>query len=177
MVLMQGQDRAVFTATEFALIQSSVSTQIKAHTRAQLNARIARARKYWDKYRDLARQQQRRTKQRPQPDRLQPFSTLRTERKAQVFAGTLERFEQRLAQLTTQDHRKRAPNRKPVRKSPRRPGAQRETIRRKKQQGQAASDAALASRVVRQFQKSKIRAIQGHIRARGKRDQGKRDAR
>lgn len=177
MALMQGQDRALFTATEFALIKSSVSTQIKAHTPAQLNAQIMRARKYWDKYRDLARQQQRRTKQRPQPDRLQPFSNLRTERKAQVFAGVLERFEQRLAQLTTQDHRKRDPSRKPVRKSPRRPGAQRETIRRKKQQGQAASDAALASRVVRQFQKSKIRAIQGHIRARGKRDQGKRDAR
>lgn len=113
----------------------------------------------------------------PPPGRSQPSSNVRTERKAQVFAGALKRLEQRLAQLITQDHRKQTPCRKPVRKSPHRPGAQRKTIRRKKQRSQVSSDAALAPRIVRQLKKSKLRAIQGHIRARGKRSQGTRDAR
>lgn len=140
---------AMMRVQERALIKSSWSEQIKAHTPAQLNARIARARKYWDTYRDLARQQQQRTKKTPQSGRPQPFSNLRTERKAQVFIGVLERFEQRLAQQTAQDLRKRTPSRKPVRKSSRRPGAQRETIHRKKQQRRASSDAALAPRIAR----------------------------
>jgi hypothetical protein len=50
-------------------------------------------------------------------------------------------------------------------------------MRRKKQQREAADEAALAPRITREFQKSKMRAIQGHISASGKRRQGKRDAR
>jgi len=177
MALMQVQDRALLTATELALIESSEPSRIRAYTSAQLNDRIARVRRAWDKYRDRARQQQRRTKKSQQPGRAQPFSNLRTERKAQVFAATLERFEQRLAQLTREERRRPRPQAKPIPKPPRRPGAQRETIRRTKQQRQAANEAALAPRVARQFQKSKMRAIQGHIRARGTRRQAKRDAR
>lgn len=161
MSLMQVQDRALFTAPESALIESSEPSRIRAYTPAQLNDRIARARRAWDKYRDLARQQQRRTKKSRQRGRPQPFSNARTERKAQVFAATLERFEQRLAQLTREERRRPRPQAKPMSKSPRRPVAQREAIRRKKQQRQAANEAALAPRVARQFQKSKMRAIQG----------------
>jgi hypothetical protein len=102
---------------------------------------------------------------------------MRTERKAQVFAGVLERFEKRLEQLTREERRRSRPQAKPVPKSSRRPVAQREAIRRKKQQRQAANEAALAPRIARQFQKSKMRAIQGHISARGKRRQAKRDTR
>ena len=170
------QDRALLTATELALIESSEPSRISAYSPAQLNDRIARARKYWDKYRDLARQQQRRIKKR-QHRGPQPFSNVRTERKAQAFAAALRRFEQRLAQMTREERHRPRPQAKPIPKWPRRPVAQREAIRRKRQQRQAANEAALAPRIARQFQKSKMRAIQGHIRARGKRRQAKRDAR
>lgn len=176
MAMMRVQDRALLTATELALIESSESSRISAYSPAQLNDRIARARRFWDKYRDLARQQQRRTKKSRQRGHPQPSSNVRTERKAQVFAGALERFEQCLAQLTREERRRFRPQAKPITKGPRRPVAQREATRRKKQQRQAANEAALAPRIARQFQKSKMRAIQGHISARGKRRQGKRDA-
>jgi len=102
---------------------------------------------------------------------------VRTERKAQVFAGALDRFEQRLEQMTREERRPPRRQAKPVSKSLRRPVAQRETIRRKKQRGRAANEAAEAPRITRQFQKSKMRAIQGHISASGKRRQATRDAR
>jgi len=177
MPLIQVQDRALLTATEVALIESSEPSRIRAYTPAQLNDRIARARRLWDKYRGLCRRQQRRTKKSPQGGRAQPISSLRTERKAQVFAGALERFAQRLTKLTREERRRPRSQATPIPKSPRRPVAQREATRRKKQQREAANEAALAPRIARQFQKSTMRAIQGHISAGGKRRQGKRDAR
>ncbi|HEU4506129.1 MAG: hypothetical protein K0S14_153 [Thermomicrobiales bacterium] len=175
--MIRVQDRPLFTATELALIESSEPLRIGAYSPAQLNDRIARARRFWDKYRGLARQQQRTTKKSRQRGRPQPSSNLRTERKAQVFVGALGRFEKRLEQLTREERRRSGPRANPAPKRPRRPVAQREAIRRKKQQRQASNEAALAPRIARQFQKSKMRAIQGHISARGKRRQAKRDAR
>jgi hypothetical protein len=175
MAMMRVQDRALFTATELALIEASQPSRIKAYTPVQLNDRIARARRFWDKYRELARQQQRGTKKSPQLGRPQPFSNARTQRKAQVFAGALKRFEKRLEQLTREKGRKSRAA-KPVPKISRRQAAQGETIRRKKQQSQAANEAALAPRVARQVQKTATRAIQGHVRASGTRRQAKRDA-
>jgi len=177
MAMMRVQDRALFTATEFALIGSCEPSLIRAYSPAQLNNRIARVRRLWDKYRGLARQQQRRTKTSQQPGHPQPSSNVRTERKAQVFASVLERFEKRLKQLTRGESRTARPQAMPIPKSPRRPVAQREAIRKKTQRHQAANEAALAPRIARQSQKSNMRAIQGHLSARGKRRQSKRDAR
>jgi hypothetical protein len=176
MTSMRAQDRTLLTATELALIESSEPSRIKAYTSAQLKGRIARVRRFWDKYRELGRRQQWTTKTSRQRGRLQPSPNVRTERKAQVFAGALERFEKRLEQLTRDERRRSRPQAKPVPKSPRRQEVQRETIRRKKQRGRAANEAALSPRITRQFQKSKTRAIQGHISARGKRRQAARDA-
>lgn len=175
--MIRVQDRTLLTAMELALIESSEPSPIRAHSPAQLNVRIARARRLWDKYRGLAREQERTMKKPRQREGLQTFPHVRTERKAQIFAGALERFEKRLEQLTREKRPRSGPQAKPVPKSSGRPVVQRETIRRKKQQGQAANEAALAPRITRQFQKSKTRAIQGHISARGKRRQAKRDAR
>ena len=177
MAMTRAQDRALLTATELTLIETSEPSRIKALKPEQLNDRIVRARRFWDKYRQLARQQQRRIKKSPQVGRPQPSSNVRTRRKAQVFAAALERFEKRLEQVKKEEGQRSRPQRKPISKSSRRPVAQREAIRRKKQQRQAANEAALAPRVARQFQKSKMRAIQGHIRASGTRRQAKRDAR
>jgi hypothetical protein len=177
MTSIRVQDRALLTATELALIESSGPSRIRTYTSAQLNDRIVRVRRFWDKYRKLARQQQRTTKTSRQRGSLQPSPNVRTERKAQVFAGALDRFEQRLEQMTREERRPPRRQAKPVSKSLRRPVAQRETIRRKKQRGRAANEAAEAPRITRQFQKSKMRAIQGHISASGKRRQATRDAR
>jgi hypothetical protein len=174
---MRDPDRAWLTATELALIESSEPPRIRAYSPAQLNDRIARARRLWDKYRGLAREQERTIKKTRQRDRPQPFPNVGTERKAQIFADVLERVERRLAQLTREEHRRSRPQAKPIPKSPGRPVAQRGTIRRKKQQGRASNEAALAPPITRQFQKSKMLAIQGHISARGKRRQATCDAR
>ncbi|MBH0203932.1 MAG: hypothetical protein HP496_16935 [Nitrospira sp.] len=136
-----------------------------------------RVRRFWDKYRELTRQQQRTTKTSRQRGRLQPSPNVRTERKAQVFADALDRFEKRLEQLTKEERRKPRPQAKPVPRGLRRLVAQRGTIRRKKQRGRASNEAAMVPRITRQFQKSTMRAIQGHISARGKRRQATRDAR
>jgi hypothetical protein len=177
MALMRVQDRVLFTATESALIESSEPSRIRAYSPAQLNDRIARARRFWDKYRGLAREQERTIKKTRQRGRPQPSSNARTRRKAQVFAGALDRFEKRLEQLTREERRGSGRRANPAPNPPRRPVAQREAIRRTEQQHQAANEAALAPRIARQFQKSKMRAIQGHMSARGKRSQAKRDAR
>lgn len=177
MAMMRVQDRALLTATELALIESSEPSRIRAYSPAQLNERIVRARRFWDKYRGLAREQERTIKKTRQRGRPQPSSNARTQRKAQVFAGALERFEKRLEQLTREERRRSHPQAKLLRKNLRRPLIQRETLRRKKQQRQAASEGTLAARVTRRFQKTRMRAIQGHVRAGGKRRQAKRDAR
>lgn len=177
MTSIRVQDRALLTATELALVESSEPSRIRAYTAVQLNNRIVRARRFWDKYRKLAREQQRTTKTSGKRGRLQPSPNARTERKAQVFARALERLEKRLEQLTREERRRPRLRAKPASKSLPRSVEQRETIGRKRQQGQTSYEAARASRITRRFQKSKTPAIQGHIRARGKRSQAKRDAR
>ncbi len=177
MAMMRVQDRTLFTTTEFTMIQSSFPSEIKSLSMFRLKSQVTRARRYWDKYRGLTRQQHRAKKRDTGKGNARPFSNVRTERKAQVFAGALKRFEKRLEQLTREERRRSRLQAKSIPKSTRRPVAQREAMRRKKQQREAADEAALAPRITREFQKSKMRAIQGHISASGKRRQGKRDAR
>ena len=111
---MRVQDRALLAVTELALIESSEPSRIRAYTSAQLNNRIVRVRRFWDKYRKLARQQQRTTKTSRQQSHLQTAPNVRTERKAQVFAGALDRVETRLKQLTREERRLPRPRAKPV---------------------------------------------------------------
>lgn len=173
MAVIRTADRPLFTAAEWALLESSGPSRVDAYAPKQLQDRITRTRRAVDKYRDLARAQQRSTKKSPQ----RPSLNLRTRRKLEVFTAALQRFERRLARLTKEAGRKPRTQRKPAAKRSRPPVSQREALRRKKQQRRAADEAALAPRVARQFQKSQMRAIQGHISARGKRRQAKRDTR
>lgn len=177
MAMMRVQDRTLFTATELTLIQSSSPSEVKSLSMFRLKSQVTRARRYWDKYRGLTRQQHRTKKRDTGRGNARSFSNVRSKRKAQVFAGALKRFEKRLEQLTREERRRSRPRARPIPGSARRPVAQREAMRRKKPQRAAANEVALAPRIAREFQKSKMRAIQGHISARGKRSQGKRDAR
>lgn len=177
MAPIRAQDQELFTATEFALLQSSLPSEIKSLTRARLQAQMTRARRYWDKYRGLTREQHRAKKRESERNRAQPFSNVRTERKAHMLAQALSRFEKRLEQIERRDRKKTVSRGEPSRVDAHRPATQRETIRKRKQRRQAASESASQSSATRQFQKSKMRAIHGHIRAGGKRRQVKRDAR
>lgn len=177
MAVMRDSDRALFSATELKVIESSTPALIKSYQPRQLNARMVRVRKYADKHRDLVREQQRATKKGPRPGRPQELSNLRSKRKAQLFADALQRFEKRAEQVIKQTLAKQTADEKRAAKGPRRSGAQRETLRRRQQRRQAADAAASQPRIARQLKKTKQRAIQGHIRARGKRQQAKRDSR
>lgn len=175
------QDQALFTETELGLIQSSSPSAIKDLSLPRIRSYVTRARRYGDKYRDLAIQQHRTKKRGSGNYQVQPFSNIRTERKALLFAEALTRLEKRQAQLEKQDEKKKAgltSRKKPgSRTASRTPATAKETIRRKNQRRQAKSDSAQESKIAQQFQKNKSKAIQGHIRARGKRTQAKRDRR
>jgi hypothetical protein len=181
MAPLRTQDHALFTGTELALIQSSSSSAIKELSLPRIKSSVTRARRYGDKYRDLARQQHRTKKRDSGKGQAQPFPNIRTERKARLFAEALTRFEKRQTQLEKQEEKKKA--KKNSRKGPgsrtasRTPATAKETIRRKNQRRQAKSQSAQESKIAQQFQKKKSKAIQGHIRARGKRTQAKRDRR
>lgn len=177
MAVFGPRDRELLSVTEFTLIESSRPAQIKAFTMAQLRARIMRARKYWEKYRTLSRQQHRTNKSDLRKGRSQPLSNVRTERKAQLFAEALRRFEKRATQIQPRDQPQQGAHAKASRTGTDPQATQDASLRKKKQRRQAAAASALTTRVTRHFQKSKRRAIEGHIRASGARRQGKRDAR
>ncbi len=173
---IHAQDRVLFTVTEFDLIQSSLPSTVKTLSRARVKSQIARARRYWDKYRDLAHEQHR-AKKESGKGVAEPGANVRTERKAQILAETLSRFEKRMVQIEQQERRKKTLPGKSPPIGARQPARPQKTIRRKKPQLQSANESAVETRAARQLQKSRKRAIQGHIRARGKRRQAKRDSR
>ncbi len=177
MARMSTQDRALFTAAELALIESSRPPKIDALKPARVKAQMARARAYADKYRDLARRQHRAKKGAFGRGGPPGAVNQRTERKEELLANALQRFERRLAGLERATRRKPSRRAKPSTGQARGAVTQRETLRRKQQRRQALSKATTSARVARQFQKTRMRAIQGHIRGRGQRRQGKRDAR
>jgi hypothetical protein len=138
---------------------------------------IDRTRRVADKYRDLAGWQLRARKRRTGMGGVHEPSNVRTQRKVQLLAAATGRFEKRLRQLERGERRRSdRPAKLP---SPVRPAraAQGETLRREQQRRQAAGEAAGALRLTRAFQQSRLRTIQAHLRASGKRRQGKRDAR
>lgn len=171
------QDRELLTVVERALIESSSPDQLKRITVTHLKTKITRARKLWDKYRTLARRQHRLNNENSGRARSNPLSNMRTERKGQLFEEALSRFEKRLKQIQRNQLTKPRSRRKPSPTQPEPQAAQRASLRKSKQRRLAADESALAKKVTRQFQKSKLRAIQGHVRASGARRQSKRDSR
>ncbi len=170
------EDRALFTVRELDVIQSSFPTALKALPPARVKALCLRARKYWDKYRQLSRTQHRTTKASP-GGFSKPNANLRTERKAEIFAETIGRLEKRLTQLDKAARSKPAQAVKPPSKGIRKPTKRKKTVAKKRTPVTPAGQASLEARAARQFQKTRTRAIQGHIRASGRRRQVKRDRR
>jgi hypothetical protein len=142
MAPLRTQDHALFTATELALIQASSASTIKGLSLSRIKSHVTRARRYWDKYRDLARRQHR-TKKELGKGPARPLPNIRTERKAQLLAEALNRFKKRQTQLEKQEEKKQAKKNATKKKSSRtvssKPATARETIRRRNQRQQAAS--------------------------------------
>jgi hypothetical protein len=173
---IRAEDRVLFTVKEFELIQSSFPSVLKAVPRARVKALSLRARKHWDKYRQLSRTQHRTTKA-SAGGFSKPDANLRSERKAQIFSETVGRFEKRLSQLEKVVRPKPARAVKPPPKGIRKPIKRKKSVGKKRTPVTPAGQASLEARASRQFQKTRTRAIQGHIRASGRRRQGKRDRR
>jgi hypothetical protein len=168
MALLNVRDRRLFSATELALLESSEPANIKSQTPAQVKARIARARTYWDKYRGLAREQHRSAKKGSHaPGR--PLDTLRTARKAEIFALALDRLQRRHEQLAKPGRGTTPSRTKPVRRS----GTSTSRVGGRK--APAPRGAGRGAKMKALTQKANRRTI-GHTRASGARRQAKRDA-
>lgn len=173
---IRAQDRVLFTVKEFDVIQSSFPSILKSLPRSRVVSLISRARKYWDKYRQLSRKQHRATKKAAGGS---PASeaNVRTERKAEILAETLSRYEKGLARLEKAERPNRTRAANPPRTGTRPPTKRKKPAGKKTKPVTPAGQATLEAGVERHLQKTRTRAIQGHIRARGKRRQAKRDSR
>lgn len=94
------QARTLLSANELALFDASRAQPIKALTPARLRGKVTRARALRDKYRDLYRRQTVSTRAAPAGRRSAVGGdNERTQRKAELFAEVLARFEERLQRL------------------------------------------------------------------------------
>jgi hypothetical protein len=93
MPITRSEAKDICTKPEFELVESSFSPAVKSLSPARLKSKIGRARKLQDKYRDLARKQNRETKG---SDPSREAANKRTEQKATLFDETRERFEAQL---------------------------------------------------------------------------------
>jgi hypothetical protein len=177
--------RALCTATEFDVVSASFAPDVRSLTAARLKANIALARRYLDKYRDLARRQHRavQTKQ-AKIGQTQQRGNIRTELKARLFAETQSRFEKALEQLEVRELRKRmaaaraaAKTRDRVKRAADKETAAKHVARRRQERRTTVADASRETRARRQFQKTRLTTIHAHLRARGRRHQARRDSR
>jgi hypothetical protein len=94
MPVTRAQAKEITTAPEYELVVASFAPDVKRFSEAQLKQKVSRARRLQDKYRELARRQQRDVKESGRRNAAQ-----RTERKARLFEEVRERFERRLDAL------------------------------------------------------------------------------
>jgi hypothetical protein len=98
MAVSMAKAREVCTKEEMELVESSFPPHVKKLTPARLRSKVARARKLGDKFSDLARKQNRASKE---ADRSPEKANVRTELKSRIFAETLQRFERRLEEVSS----------------------------------------------------------------------------
>ena len=115
MAFTLNQARALLNTGELALFQSSRRDAIAALSAKQLDAKITRTRALRDKYRDLYQRQTVSTRQGPAGQRRQfGGENDRTQRKAEMLADVLQRFELRLEKVQAVQPAKPAKPRPPA---------------------------------------------------------------
>jgi hypothetical protein len=181
------------TAAEFQLFRASQPDLVRTLSKAQVQSKIERARNLRAKYRDLFQRQQLATRARPGAKLgAHKKANERTEQKTKLFAEVLARFEARLNQMEAAERRqtaRAAAKGAPVKageraRSAKKPAGKKKVTAKKPKlktkaktkTGFLTSKAANAARKEK-LQNTRAKAIQGHIRSRGKRNQAKRDKR
>jgi hypothetical protein len=101
MPVTRNQAREICTKPELELVEASFPPAVNALTPSRLRSKVDRSRKLQDKYTDMSRSQNRRTKTRS-PEQKGGANT-RTARKSRLFAETRQRFEKRLAALAERE--------------------------------------------------------------------------
>lgn len=163
------QVRELTTRSELELVRASHAGSIGRLSARALKANIARARRLRDKQRDLYRRQRLASRARTGTKQgSRPPSNARTGQKAQIFDEALSRFRQRLAAVEAAERsklHKKVPSKRPRGNA----GPQPRPAGAGKTRGQAA---------LRQKARSpRMKAMQGHVSSRGRRQQARRDSR
>jgi hypothetical protein len=188
------QARALCSAAEYQLFEASLADHIKSFDAARLSQKIRRARTLRDKYRDLVRRQRLELRKRTGTKKgTGAGANERTESKARLFAEALERFERRAADLERAANAAAQAQAMAAARAKAREGARAAAAARAKAKagkpkrrtkrstaaGKAgfASDTAERSQRQQRLQKTRGKAVQGHVRSTGRRRQARRDAR
>lgn len=180
--------RALCTAAEYELFAASLADQIKSLTPARLKSKLERSRKLRDKYRDLLKRQRLANRARTGTKKgARPDSNARTVDKAKLFGEVLERLSARAKQLAAAEKRaqaaaarKAATARVVAKKKATRGPKKARSAKAKSQDAARAgylSESAQAASRRAKLGKTRAKAIQGHVRAAGKRNQARRDGR
>ncbi len=177
MTSLSEKDRALFRQSEWELLRTSRPGRLKSLTKARVKLQLKRARKLAVKYRDLTRDHRRSEKKEPRHKNDESIADRRAKRKSRLATDASRRFEKRLADLEKESagHRQ-TKNRKTT--SVKRKGmvVQQEAVRKANQRLGAGGRQSPAQKNTRQLQLKGAKAIQGHIRARGRRHQARRDS-
>jgi hypothetical protein len=173
--------RALCTGAEWELVLASLGEG--AMPKARVKLKIGRARALRDKYRGLTRRQRLAARSRTGTKLgARPGSNARTEEKARLFAETLARFESRLRKLEAAERHEAARMALGARRAAAKavrarsaPPAPRRGAKPPKS-GYVSESARQASRRQR-LQNMRVKTLQAHARAQGRRRQARRDAR
>lgn len=181
MPITRVQARELTTQTEQELVEESFHPRVRSLNLAQLRQRVDRARRMRDKYMDLGRRQHKGTKRgQAQARRPREKANLRTDRKVTLFTQTLERFEKRLSGLEAeiagsgQKNQRAADAAKGAGKATS-GGAKPPAKTRAKDAAKGGSKAAPERR--EKHLQARGKAVHGHTKARGRRNQTRRDSR
>jgi hypothetical protein len=177
MAYNRNQARPLLTKAEYQLFEESLSDRIGSFTAAQLRAKVDRARRLADKYRDLYRRQSRSTRDRTGSGRgTSGAANERTDRKATILGEALGRFE---TQLDKVEAREGAGGGSPPRRGAGRAASKKGETRAKRRTTRAVvkSDDAAAARKSKTTNTPRNTKISAHVRAAGKRRQTRRDSR
>jgi hypothetical protein len=172
--------RALCNADEIELVAASFPDPGATPTRARVISKLMRARRLRDKYRDLYKRQRLANRSRTGTKfGARPGSNARTQEKALLFDEVLKRFEAKLAKLDAAGRKALAA--KAVAKQlaigpaarPRAAVAKRTAVPRT---GFVSERAQQANRLQR-LQRIGAKKTRAHVRAQGRRNQARRDAR
>jgi hypothetical protein len=189
--------KKLLTATEYELFQASLAKDVQGLTEARLRSKITRTRRLRDKYQDLLRRQKVTLRARSGTKAGRTgVANARTEQKRQLFDETLQRFEERLRRVEAERAgAKRVAARKTAKElltAKREAKARQAEARRQRVSPKApakaprkgaggglgsGSERAREARHAMQFQSSRARPIQAHVRASTRRAQARRDTR